>query len=170
MLFDIQPWRQNVFFSFGGLDQNHGWDVWPAHVWSQSWKTRKHDLIHMLRSEAASSMAAHLTVRTLTESKWNVHVHLDRSRYIRSLTHPHKQTIKVNHFLLTSKLKLSIPRGAVLLDGCVLMTASSQGYEMQTRPGGHYCLPSNHYQLFSRINHSFHSLGLFIFTVFLLVY
>lgn len=47
--------------------------------------------------------------------------------YTISLTHTHKQTIKVNHFLLTSKLKLSVPRGGVLLECCVLMTASSQG-------------------------------------------
>lgn len=41
--------------------------------------------------------------------------HLEPSRYIRSLTHPHKQTIKVNHFLLTSKLKASIPRGGHII-------------------------------------------------------
>lgn len=103
----------------------------------EPWKTWKGHWFFMQRSTAAAGrMQPHLAGWTLTKSKWNARVHKDRSRYIRSLTHPHKQTIKVNHFLLTSKLKLSVPRGAVLLECCVLMTASSQGYEMQTRPGG----------------------------------
>lgn len=85
------------------------------------------------------------------------HKHARRDRHI----HTHKQTIKVNHFLLTSKLKLSVPRRIALPQSCVFMTASSQCYEMQTRPEGHYCLPPNHYQLFALINHSLHPLGLF---------
>lgn len=62
-------------------------------------------------------------------------------------TPTHKQTIKVNHFLLTSKLKLRVPKRIISSEWCVLMTASSHEYEMQTRPEGHYCLPRNHYQL-----------------------
>lgn len=37
--------------------------------------------------------------------------HFSPSRYIRSLTHPHKQTIKVNHFLLDIQIKSKHPSG-----------------------------------------------------------
>lgn len=72
-------------------------------------------------------------------------------------THTHgplsfSQTIKVNHFHLTSKLKLNIPRRIVLAECCVFMTASSHRYEMQTRPQGH---TPHHNQLSALMNHLF---------------
>lgn len=75
----------------------------------------------------------------------NAHVRQrQRQRQINALSRAptRKQTIKVNHFLLTPKLKPSVPQRIILSEWRVLVTASSQEYEMQTRPEGHYCTPS----------------------------
>lgn len=112
-------------------------------------------------SKLISEQLGHFAGDCFHTSILNVYVHQDRQRrvqiYAISHIHPptHKQTIKVHHFLLTSKLKLSFPKRIILSEWCVLMTASSHEYEMQTRPEGHYCLPLNHYQLILSYKSSF---------------
>lgn len=69
-------------------------------------------MTHVRRRDAAAAAAAGRSQPRL--AAWT------RSRVLRDIpspSHTHKQTIKVNHFLLTSKLKLSVPRGGVRFIG-----------------------------------------------------